>query len=70
MGQLGVGLPTFPHHTKVNLSALSRVEPLLEVTGLPKNDETLEISVLYIYIRCPNIMNLSRVSNPPKTGFN
>ena len=58
MGQLGVGLPTFPHYTKVNLSALSRVEPLLEVTGLPKNDETLEISVRNIYL-CINLACLS-----------
>ena len=42
MGQLGVGLPTFPHHTKVNLSPLSRAEPLQEATGLPRKDETSE----------------------------
>ena len=45
MGQLGVGLPTFPHHTKVNLSPLSRAEPLQEATGLPRKDETSEKSV-------------------------
>jgi len=55
MGQLGVGLPTFPHHTKVNLSPLSRAEPLQEATGLPRKDETSEKSVRninIIYINC------------------
>ena len=54
----------------------SLVERLLELkTCLKENEEWVEsINFLGIQSRkinqCPNLMNLSRVSNPPKTGFN
>ena len=39
-------------------------------TGIPTKDVTSETIVQNSYYLCPNLMNLSRVLNQPKTGLN
>jgi len=38
--------------------------------GIIRNKQLEDENIFRIIDQSPNLMNLSRVSNPPKTGFN
>ena len=54
----------------MNNKAIYNVEPSLPERVEPGLPEVVEPSKIKIVEQSPNLMNLSHVSNPPKTGFN